>query len=167
MPTMRRATTAHDIDAIAALAREIWTEHFAPIIGKAQVDHMLDRMQSAPAIEHQMREQGYQYYLAVDEGEHAGYFALVCDPKDDSMQLSKLYLKRSRRGRGLGRAMLAFVEDECASRGIRELWLTVNKNNSASIAFYRRAGFAVVEPMATDIGHGFVMDDYKMGKRLG
>jgi L-amino acid N-acyltransferase YncA len=41
--------------------------------------------------------------------------------------------KRSRvlacacRGRGIGRAVLASIEQECVARGVRELWLTVSK----------------------------------------
>jgi hypothetical protein len=42
-------TIAEDIDAVAALAREIWTEQVTPIIGKAQVDYMLEMLQRAPA----------------------------------------------------------------------------------------------------------------------
>ena len=42
---------------------------------------------------------------------------------------------QQRRGTGLGKAILAFVEKRCASMGIRELWLTVNRNNTGSISF--------------------------------
>jgi ribosomal protein S18 acetylase RimI-like enzyme len=62
--------------------------------------------------------------------------------------------------------MLAFIEQECATRGIGELWLTVNKDNADAIAFYRRVGFRIVEPMVTDIGSGFFMDDYRMKKTV-
>jgi alpha-L-arabinofuranosidase len=46
------------------------------------------------------------------------------------------------------------------------LWLTVNKNNAGSIAFYQWCEFVIAEPMVTDIGGGFVMDDYRMVKRV-
>jgi ribosomal protein S18 acetylase RimI-like enzyme len=91
----------------------------------------------------------------------------VADEDSGSTQLSKLYLKRSCRGRGVGRAVLAFIEQECATRGGRELWLTVNKDNADSIAFYQRVGFVIAEAMITYIGNGFVMDDYRMVKRVG
>lgn len=166
MPTPRPVTTAEDIETVAALASEIWTEHFTPIIGKAQVDYMLEMLQSAPAVDRQIGEEGYEYFLLVDESEPLGYFVLVAHEQNASMQLSKLYLKRACRGRGLGKAMLAFIERECATRGIGELWLTVNKDNADSIAFYRRAGFRIVEPMVTDIGNGFFMNDYRMEKTV-
>jgi len=54
-----------------------------------------------------------------------------------------------------------------ALRRLRKLWLTVNKENAVSIAFYERIGFTTQEAMVTDIGEGFVMDDYRMVKVIG
>jgi ribosomal protein S18 acetylase RimI-like enzyme len=166
MLTTQRVTGPRDIDAVAVLAHEIWNQHFPPIIGQEQVDYMLNKLQSAPAITRQIREGGYEYYLIVDEDQSAGYFALVADENDGSIQLSKLYLKHSCRGRGLGREVLAWIEEECVARGVRELWLTVNNDNAGPIAFYQRVGFAIAGPVVTDIGGGFFMDDYRMVKSV-
>jgi len=92
--------------------------------------------------------------------------ALAADEDSGTLQISKLYLKISCRGCGIGREVLAFIEDQCGARGVRELWLTVNKDNGDSIAFYKRVGFVIAEAMITDIGNGFVMDDYRLVKSL-
>jgi ribosomal protein S18 acetylase RimI-like enzyme len=42
----------------------------------------------------------------------------------------------------------------------------VNKGNARAIAFYRKHGFDIAESVVVDIGGGFVMDDYVMGKEL-
>ena len=76
MVEMMKVRKASQIKAVADLAREIWNEHFVPIIGQAQVDYMLERFQSAPAIRGQIAA-GYEYYLVRDRGRYAGYFALV------------------------------------------------------------------------------------------
>jgi ribosomal protein S18 acetylase RimI-like enzyme len=44
--------------------------------------------------------------------------------------------------------------------------LAVNKRNTAAIGSYRKYGFVVRESIVDDIGHGFVMDDYVMEKKL-
>lgn len=155
-----------DIASVARLAREIWNDHFVPIIGQAQVDYMLERFQSAPAIRCQMAG-GYEYYLAIDGERPAGYFAVIPRPGERTAQLSKVYLLRELRGRGIGRRLLEFVESYCAERGIEKLWLTVNRHNAGSIAFYERMGFVKEGELVMDIGGGFVMDDYKMVKGLG
>ena len=166
MRTTQRVAKPQEIDAVAALAHEIWNQHFPTIIGQEQVDYMLAKFQSGPAIARQIREEGYEYYLIVDEGDRVGYVALVPDEDRGAMQLSKLYLRRSSRGRGVGRAVVAFIENECAARGLEELWLTVNKDNRGSIVFYERVGFVIAGSTVTDIGEGFVMDDYRMTKTV-
>lgn len=157
---LERVERQGQIAAVAALAREIWTEHYAPIIGTAQVDYMLEKFQSAGAIARQVAEEGYAYYWVAN----AGYLALAPDLTKNSVLLSKIYVKEELRGAGLGRAMVEFAEKRCAECGCNELWLTVNKNNSGSIAFYERMGFRKTNAVVTDIGGGFVMDDWRMVK---
>lgn len=166
MVSMQAVESERHIALVAGLAREIWNEHFPAVIGQAQVDYMLGKFQSAPAIAQQIREEDYSYYFVIEEDERVGYFALVPNAERASMQLSKVYLKRECRGRGLGRAVLSFVEDLCVALGLSELWLTVNKDNRDSIAFYQRLGFVFDRPLQTEIGNGFVMDDHRMVKRI-
>jgi ribosomal protein S18 acetylase RimI-like enzyme len=66
----------------------------------------------------------------------------------------------------LGKEMLRFVEDLCRERGIEKIWLTVNKNNADSVAWYSRMGFKNVGPIVQDIGGGFVMDDFRFEKTI-
>ena len=162
---MLAVLTPAGIDAVVVLARDIWNQHYVPIIGQAQTDYMLAKFQSMSAIARQIAD-GYQYYIARDQGVEAGYFAVVPNGAEHRMLLSKIYVKLERRGAGIGRAMMIFVEALCGEMGIRELWLTVNRHNTGSIAFYQHMGFTVTESVVQDIGNGFVLDDYKMAKTL-
>ena len=157
---LERVASPDQIAAVAALARETWTQHYVPIIGAAQVEYMLAKFQSPEAIARQIAAEGYEYYLAPQ----AGYLALVPDPAKKSLLLSKIYVKASARGTGLGRALAEFAERRCCELGCNELWLTVNRNNAGSIAFYERLGFRKTQTLVTDIGGGFVMDDWRMAK---
>ncbi|MDD5712402.1 MAG: GNAT family N-acetyltransferase [Smithellaceae bacterium] len=157
---------ASDIDIIAALARETWSRHYAPIIGQAQTDYMIEKFQSAFAIAEQIAD-GYRYYLVMDNGEKIGYFAIVPEPAERAALLSKIYVLPDRQGEGIGRRIIAFIEERCKAMGIDKLRLTVNKNNTGSVAFYLCMGFVNAGPLVQDIGGGFVMDDYKMVKTIG
>ena len=157
-----RVETPEQIAAVVALAEDIWMRHYVPIIGAAQVRYMLAKFQSPAAIARQIAADGYEYYLAPD----AGYLALVPDPAEKAMWLSKIYVREERRGEGLGRALVAFAENRCREWGCAELRLTVNRHNAGSIAFYGRMGFRKTREVAADIGGGFVMDDWWMAKRV-
>ncbi len=165
MSEIMRVSTAGQIGTVAALAREIWTEHYVPIIGRRQVDYMLDEFQSIPAMKRQIGD-GWEYYLVTNDGRAVGYFALVPDEAASAAKLSKIYVRRDMRGRGFGREIIAFCQARCEELGLRRLWLTVNKHNADSIAFYKRMGFTIDGPVVQDIGRGFVMDDYKMTMRF-
>jgi GNAT superfamily N-acetyltransferase len=165
MIEMHPVESPADIRVVASLAHDIWHQHYVPIIGLAQTDYMVAKFQSAAAIARQMTE-GYRYYLARKDEVAVGYFALVPDFRERRALLSKLYVRPEQQGAGIGKAIIAFVEAQCAALGITELWLTVNRHNAGSIAFYKRMGFTVSETLVQDIGNGFVMDDYKMMKAL-
>lgn len=151
----------HQIRQIVDLAYNIWNQHYPPIIGQVQVDYMLDRFQSFPVIQEQIR-QGYRYYLIQSGGSIAGYTALISRPDRHSLQISKLYLLADWRGRGLARYVVATALDMAREQGLDRLYLTVNKYNHDSIAAYQKTGFAITGDIVADIGNGFVMDDFEM-----
>jgi diamine N-acetyltransferase len=165
MTCLTRVRTREQIADVVNLAREIWTEHYVSIIGQEQVAYMLGKFQSGSAIAAQLAE-GYEYYTISHAGKIAGYMAIVPDEDTGKVMLSKLYVRKSGRGHGFGRAMLEFAEDHCRKRRIRTLWLTVNKHNRHSLAWYRRMGFKNVGSTVQDIGGGFVMDDFRMEKAI-
>ena len=85
---------------------------------------------------------------------------------DNSLFLSKFYILKSHRGKGVGRMGFDFLFNEAVNLGAQSVWLTVNRGNTDSIAVYDHLGFVTVREQVADIGEGFVMDDYIMEKRL-
>ena len=47
------------------------------------------------------------------------------------------------------------------------IYLTCNKYNKHSLAVYEKFGFQWIDSVQTDIGNGFIMDDYILEYRLG
>ena len=60
----------------------------------------------------------------------------------------------------------ALVEKETREEGLSKIRLTVNKGNEHAIGVYSHYGFQVEEQVKSDIGSGYVMDDYVMVKEL-
>ncbi len=158
-----KITTDRQLESLESLAREIWADHYTPIIGKEQVDYMLDRFQSRTAVKKQI-EAGMFYFLIEEKGEFIGYLAF--EPREDHLFLSKIYVKTSQRSRGYGRQAVRFAEERAREQGFGKIVLTVNKNNVVAIRAYERMGFRNVASLVQDIGGGFVMDDYRMEKEL-
>ncbi|MBR2284260.1 MAG: GNAT family N-acetyltransferase [Ruminococcus sp.] len=164
-PEITKVKYMPELRSIAQLADSIWHECFVGIISEGQIDYMVDKFQSLEAMTEQIENQGY-YYLAVrDGGELCGYIALKPE-KDNRLFLSKLYLRSDKRGLGIGRAMLGRVFEEAAALGKDTVYLTVNKHNDHAVNVYKAAGFYEADTAVTDIGGGYVMDDYIMEYRL-
>jgi ribosomal protein S18 acetylase RimI-like enzyme len=63
--------------------------------------------------------------------------------------------------------LLQHCEREVRKLGARRLILCVNKRNAGASKAYQRNGFEIAGSVVTDIGDGFVMDDFIMAKELG
>ena len=153
------------INATSELAQKIWQQHYLPIIGQAQIDYMLDKFQSPQAIEKQIAE-GQLYYLVGTNNDYSGYLALVPEPVEKKLKISKIYVDIQQRGAGYGKMMFDFTKQFAIDNKLQTIWLTVNKDNDKSINWYKNQGFILVKEVVADIGKGYVMDDYILEYQL-
>ncbi len=150
--------TEQQIEAAAALADEIWHEWFPSILSAEQIDYMVEKFQSVRSMTEQI-DSGYTYYILRKGDARIGYTAIRPDP-DGRLFLSKIYIKKEYRGNGYASEVFAFLKAYCREHGLSAIWLTVNKHNDNSIAVYKKSGFRIIGEDVTDIGNGYVMDDY-------
>lgn len=158
--SLKSVRSERDILSAAGLAHEIWREHYGPILSPGQIEYMLQNLQSPDAIRRQIAE-GYEYFLIRSLGDSVGYAAVQMNDPAPHMFLSKFYLRADVRGKGYGRAALARLDELAREARQETMWLTVNRENS-SIEAYKAFGFETEDTKVTDIGGGYVMDDYIM-----
>lgn len=155
---LRVCSSDEDIRALAALATEIWHEYFVSIITKEQIDYMVEKFQSYPALKKAIEEEHYTYFLAYEGGATIGFCGVK--PEQDRLFLSKLYLHQNARGKGLSSILLKQAISFAREQGKKAIYLTCNKFNQHSLDVYRAKGFRDIDSVQTDIGRGFIMDDY-------
>ncbi|WP_068545242.1 GNAT family N-acetyltransferase [Thalassotalea crassostreae] len=156
--------SAEDINTVVNLADVIWHQHYTPIIGREQVLYMLDKFHTATAVNEQIHEQNFQYYLIQYQGNNVGYLAI--QQRKQELFLSKIYLLSSMRGKGIGKQAMEFIKEQAKSLNCEAISLTVNKHNTDTIAAYKKIGFVKTGEAVFDIGNSFVMDDYLMSLSL-
>lgn len=152
--------TPSQIKETADLAEKIWNEHFPKIIGQAQTEYMVEKFQSEKAITNQIKNDGYEYFIIRKNEMTSGYTAI--QKQNDSLFLSKLYVRKENRGEHIATEAVSFLKEICRSNGFKKIWLTVNRNNLNTIEIYKHLGFVIARTQIADIGNGFVMDDYIM-----
>ena len=161
-----RADVEH-LPALAQLAAVIWRRHYPRIISHGQIEFMLAQMYSLDTLRAEISSKGIRFYRLMVEERFAGFAAIGPTDAADTIKLHKLYLLPELHGKGFGTRLLKHCEAEARQHGARRLVLAVNKRNTRAIAVYQRNGFTIIESVVTDIGGGFVMDDFIMGKNLG
>lgn len=149
--------------SVTAVADEIWHEHFPAILSEEQIDYMLEKFLSPEALVEQINS-GYQYYLFSFEYTFAGFAAV--HKENGSLFLSKLYVHKDFRGKGIASYMFKQFIELCKKNNLDKIWLTCNRMNVHSIDVYRHWGFETVRTEVTDIGNGYVMDDYIMEYKI-
>lgn len=141
--------STESIEKLSKLAFDIWFEYYENILSKEQIAYMLDKYLSVDAIK---GEYSHLTYMMIKDQEDIGFFAY--EMKDDIF-LSKLYIIKHYRQKGYGKKVLSFLK-----KNDKPITLTVNKHNDDAIRFYEKHGFIIIDEVKTDIGHGYVMDDY-------
>ncbi|MCC3373734.1 GNAT family N-acetyltransferase [Cohnella sp. REN36] len=157
--------TVKEIAEVARLAAEIWREYYVSIITIEQIEYMIGKYQSVPAITDQIHHQGYEYYfIHHDDSSTVGYMSVR--QEEEKLFLSKFYIGKEHRGHGYASQAMIFLEQLCKDRNLSHIWLTVNRHNESSIAVYEKKGFRTIREQISDIGNDFVMDDFVMEKEI-
>lgn len=171
--TFEAVQTDEQQEQLAQLAGAIWNEYWPPIIGQDQTTYMVEQFQSLPAIKRDMAENAYEYWFvhAADDssgeaGRIIGFTGGHNEEETKRFFISKIYLKAEERGKHFASDVIAFYEELCRQRGFDAMYLTVNKYNELGIRAYKGKGFKVIDAVESDIGEGFIMDDYIMEKSI-
>ncbi len=164
--TIARATVS-DIPAIRMIAHATWPVSYYPgILTAEQLMYMLDLLYSEAALTEAMERKRQQFFLLEQNDMFTGFSGLTHHHGGGSTtHLNKLYVRPSVQGTGAGKLLLKHAMRTSAEAGDTALELNVNKRNKA-LAFYEHMGFKILREEVIDIGSGYVMDDYVMGRAL-
>ena len=150
---------AGELPIVTELAHRIWPPTFESILAPEQMAYMLDLMYS-PASLRQQLDDGVRFFL-LRAPEPVGYLALQHGYREGTSKVHKLYVLPERHGEGLGRRLIDYAVGEARAATAHTLRLDVNYQNPA-LGFYEHLGFRNTGRVDTEIGRGYLMEDYVM-----
>lgn len=124
-----RPARPDDVEAVRQIVRAAYG-HYVARLGKPP-GPMLD--------DYGRRVADRQAWVLEDEGRPAG--VLILEDGDGSLLLDNLAVLPATQGRGYGRALIAFAEEEARRRGYAEIRLYTNALMTENLALYGRLGF--------------------------
>ena len=137
---MIRPATAADCAAIAAIWNPIIRDTAITFTGVEKTETGLAAMLDDKAVA------GFPVLVADDGGVlgFATYGTFRNGPGYARTAEHTILLGPQARGRGVGRALMAALEDDARGRGIHSLWAGVSAENPAGRAFHAAIGYAEV-----------------------
>ncbi len=145
------ATQEH-IPLISSLGAKTFSETYLAIIpSRAEiVKAYVDENFSREKILDEMSDGKVQFFIVEADTETIGYAKIVeSQPPGQvknrpTIELERIYLDKSRVGKGLGKKILSRISTKVRTEGFKSMWLAVFDQNKSAIDFYRREGFQEV-----------------------
>lgn len=165
MITIKVATTA-DIKTIQEIAQTTWPITYGTILSKEQLDYMMDLIYSEGALIKQIQMQEQLFYLVYDTSLVIAFMAIEHGYKNEAVtRIHKIYLLPETQGKGIGRTIIDEIVKLAYQNNSKLLSLNVNRFNPA-LSFYEKIGFEIAAEENIDIGNGYLMEDYRMEKKI-
>jgi DNA-binding MarR family transcriptional regulator/GNAT superfamily N-acetyltransferase len=148
MGTVERLLTAGLVeigitDPTSDAARFCLRQYFAELDSRFEVG--FDPEASLPALAHELTEPAGLLLVARLRGEPVGCGALKFQGTGPA-DLKRMWVAPAARGLGVGRRMLAELEQHAQARGVGVVRLETNRNLHEAIGLYRASGYVEVPP---------------------
>lgn len=164
MITIAEAVTA-DFETIREIAHQTWPAAYGKILSQEQLDYMLDKFYTDEALHYNLSK-GHNFLLINDNGVFQGFASYEHNYLGENCtRLHKLYLLPETHGKGLGKLLLERVISLAKENHSNTISLNVNRFNKAAF-FYKKMGFEIIGEEDLEIGNGYLMEDYKMEKKI-
>jgi ribosomal protein S18 acetylase RimI-like enzyme len=150
-----------ELQKIEDLAYKIIPEFYTGIIPHDHNIFFVKKFQTVEAICRQIKA-GYEYYLINIDNNSIGYFGLQIDLEKSNMLLSKLYILKEHRGLGYGTKAMDYIIERANNLKIKNISLTVNRENKKTINLYNKYGFSVTKELVNQFENGHTILDFEM-----
>jgi GNAT superfamily N-acetyltransferase len=161
-----RTASPNDVRLIQEIAYQTWPDVYGEILSVSQLDYMLKAFYSNEVLLDNMVHNGHHFILAFEGAICLGFASYQHDYLDDQVtRLHKIYLLPEAQGKGAGRLLIDAVVAYAKENHSKTLSLNVNRFNKA-ISFYEKLGFEIVGKEDIELDHGYLMEDYKLEKKL-
>ncbi|WP_264551210.1 GNAT family N-acetyltransferase [Flavobacterium sp. N2038] len=155
-----------DIKIIQKITNITWPITYGEILSQEQLDYMLGLFYSDEALAKQIENKEQLFYLISDSSSTIGFIGIEHNYKYEAItKIHKIYLLPETQGKGYGKIVFDSIEKLALENNSSALSLNVNRFNTA-LNFYKKIGFEIKETVDIEIGNGYLMEDYVMGKTL-
>ncbi len=138
MPVAVRRARQSELGAVRDIVYASWLSTYSPLIGRETTREIIADRHSPTMLASQHGREDAWFLIAEDGGEIAGHLYAFAD---EGIYVDRLHVRSDLKGRGIGTALLHYLEKQTDGQRI---WLDVLRGNDAALAFYHARGFVTV-----------------------
>jgi len=142
------AANETDIPALAAFSIETFYDTYQTHNTPEDMEEYVRTYFSIDQLTAELKTAGTYFFIAKEAGKIIGYTKLRDQKKPtaiqslDPIELERIYVHPSQKGKGVGRALLDKACDFARANQYKTLWLGVWEKNVKAIRFYEQYGFS-------------------------
>ncbi|MGG6229700.1 GNAT family N-acetyltransferase [Tenacibaculum sp. SDUM215027] len=135
-----------DSESLLTLMKEVYPaayKHFWKDEGSWYVQTQFSKSN----LEEELLEDKTSYYFIVYKEEIVGVLRILWDKKlpgfenKKSLKLHRIYLHKNTQGKGVGKQLLAWLEEEAIKKQYEMIWLDTMDEQPQAFKFYKKLGY--------------------------
>lgn len=155
-----------DFSIIREIAYTTWPVAYGSFISKTQLDYMLEKFYSDATLTENFTYKNHHFLLAKENQSCLGFASYEPDYLGEKIvRLHKIYLLPEAQGKGVGKLLISEIEKIANQLNHHGISLNVNRYNKA-FDFYTKIGFECIGEEDIELDFGYLMEDFKMLKKL-
>jgi len=135
-----------DVETLSQVAVKAYSDHYLDFWYDGG-EWYLEKSFSIPNLEKEFLEKDSRFYLAMLNEKAVGFFKTRIDRTTPEFggrkgfEVERIYLTNEATGKGIGKALMEFANNQAKAEGIDFVWLKAMDKSESAIAFYESLGF--------------------------
>lgn len=155
-----------DFSAIRTIAIKTWPNTYGKILSKEQLDYMLEKFYNEATLNDNLTNKNHHFLLVKENNNCLGFASYEPNYLGEKIvRLHKIYLLPEAQGKGIGKLLISEIEKIANQLNQNGISLNVNRFNNA-FDFYTKIGFECIGEEDIELDFGYLMEDFKMLKKL-
>lgn len=140
-----REWTENDFESVQHVLLETWLDAYGSFIPVEDIRSYFATTYSIEKLAALRQSPASKGYVAVDCDAVVGFQRLQHDQKENRLYVSSIYVLPAHQGKGIGRHLLGFAEEDARCLHFDRIWLGVMTQNTSSVEWYKKIGFSFIQ----------------------
>ena len=152
MTAQLKIVTEADAEIVTELSRALFTETFSERMARHYIETYLNKEYTIEVIREQILSPANVFVLALEQGKPIGYMKLIDKESENTLEVDKLYLFKNFQGKGIGKQLMTFAEENASQKSRTGITLIVWEKNYSALDFYKYLGYTLQYKTEKDRG---------------